>query len=261
MHKKERYKAFIDQFKQHLPEPTTELIYDNPFQLLIAVILSAQCTDKRVNKVTPALFSVLPTPDALAYADVEMVLQLIRSISYPNNKAKYIVATARIIVERFHGRIPSRREDLEALPGVGRKTANVMLATVFQKPVVAVDTHVYRVSKRIGLVSEKAKTPRAVEDELMLYLPKEDARHVNHWLVLHGRYTCVASEPACHRCPITHACLFYAILLVLHDSLHRFPVWAMWPVYSPPWFDAPLHGRSYSQDHQPQDYACCCHDP
>ena len=209
MRKKERYSAFIDHFKEHLPTPTTELFYDTPFQLLIAVILSAQCTDKRVNQVTPALFQLFPTPDALAYADVEMVLHLIRSVSYPNNKAKYIVATARMIVEHFEGHIPSTRASLETLPGVGRKTANVILATIYDQPVVAVDTHVYRVSKRIGLVGTKAKTPLAVEEELMMYLPKAYARHVNHWLVLHGRYTCFAHRPACHRCPITHACLFY----------------------------------------------------
>lgn len=208
MRKQERYKAFVSYFAEHQPEAKTELDYENPYQLLVAVILSAQCTDKRVNMVTPALFQRFPEPESLAAASVDEVFQYIRSISYPNNKAKHLVGMANMLVKDFGGVVPEKVEDLQKLPGVGRKTANVIASVVYQAPAMAVDTHVFRVSNRIGLTNN-AKTPLAVEKELVKHLPKETIHIAHHWLILHGRYICVARRPKCETCPITSFCKYY----------------------------------------------------
>ena len=207
--RKQHCRAFIDYFQQHLPAPTTELVYTTPFELLVAVVLSAQCTDRRVNQVTPALFHAFPTVAALADAAPEVVFEYIRSVSYPNNKAKYLVGMARRVRDRHGGHLPRTRETLMQLPGVGRKTANVLLATLFNEPTIAVDTHVARVSKRLGLVSKRATTPLAIEKELMRHVPREYAHHVNHWLVLFGRYSCKAIKPHCGVCPFQATCPYY----------------------------------------------------
>lgn len=207
MRKKERYQAFVSYFSTHQPEAKTELEYENPYQLLVAVILSAQCTDKRVNMVTPALFERFPEPESLAEASVEEVFSYIRSISYPNNKAKHLVGMAQVLLNEFNGVIPEKVEDLMKMPGVGRKTANVIASVVFQAPAMAVDTHVFRVANRIGLTN--AKTPLAVEKDLVKNLPEETIHIAHHWLILHGRYTCLARKPKCDSCPITHFCRYY----------------------------------------------------
>lgn len=208
MRKQERYKAFVSYFAEHQPEAKTELDYENPYQLLVAVILSAQCTDKRVNMVTPALFQRFPEPESLAAASVDEVFQYIRSISYPNNKAKHLVGMANMLVKDFEGVVPEKIEDLQKLPGVGRKTANVIASVVYQAPAMAVDTHVFRVSNRIGLTNN-AKTPLSVEKELVKHLPKETIHLAHHWLILHGRYICVARRPKCETCPIASFCKYY----------------------------------------------------
>jgi endonuclease-3 len=208
MLKPERYRHFVDYFSKHQPNPVTELHYSSPFQLLIAVILSAQCTDKRINQVTPALFEQFPTPDALAAASAEEVFNYIRSVSYPNNKAKHLVGMAKMLVEVFKGEVPSDINDLQKLPGVGRKTANVIASVVFDLPAIAVDTHVFRVANRIGLTTN-ARTPLAVEKQLTEYLPKETLGIAHHWLILHGRYICVARSPKCDICPISWFCKYY----------------------------------------------------
>lgn len=207
MRKKERYQAFVSYFSTHQPEAKTELEYENPYQLLVAVILSAQCTDKRVNMVTPALFERFPEPESLAEASVEEVFSYIRSISYPNNKAKHLVGMAQVLLNEFNGVIPEKVEDLMKMPGVGRKTANVIASVVYQAPAMAVDTHVFRVANRIGLTN--AKTPLAVEKDLVKNLPEETIHIAHHWLILHGRYTCLARKPKCDSCPITHFCRYY----------------------------------------------------
>ena len=209
MTRKDRYKHFVEYFSKHSPNPVTELHYGNPFQLLIAVILSAQCTDKRINQVTPALFNRFPTPEALAASTAEEVFNYIRSVSYPNNKAKHLVGMAKILVEVFNGEVPSGLEDLQKMPGVGRKTANVIASVVFDAPAIAVDTHVFRVSARIGL-TVNARTPLAVERQLMEYLPKDVLGVAHHWLILHGRYICIARNPKCEICPINWFCRYYA---------------------------------------------------
>lgn len=206
MTKKERYTEFIEYFKVAMPEADTELNFENPFQLLCAVMLSAQCTDKRVNMVTPALFEVYPTPLSLSQATKEDVLEYVSSISYPNNKADHLVKMAKIVVEKFGGEIPSDFDSLISLPGVGRKTANVMLAVVFNQASMPVDTHVFRLSHRIGLVSEKCTTPLAVEKELIKNIPDELMTRAHHWLILHGRYVCKAQKPLCKECGIKHCC-------------------------------------------------------
>lgn len=207
MRKKERYQAFVSYFSTHQPEAKTELEYENPYQLLVAVILSAQCTDKRVNMVTPALFERFPEPESLAEASVEEVFSYIRSISYPNNKAKHLVGMAQVLLNEFNGVIPEKVEDLMKMPGVGRKTANVIASVVYQAPAMAVDTHVFRVANRIGLTN--ARTPLAVEKDLVKNLPEETIHIAHHWLILHGRYTCLARKPKCDTCPITHFCRYY----------------------------------------------------
>lgn len=208
MLKKERYQHFVDYFSKHQPDAVTELHYTNPFQLLVAVILSAQCTDKRINQVTPALFTKFPTPELLAASDVDEVFGYIRSVSYPNNKAKHLVGMAKMLVTDFGSQVPSDVNDLQKLPGVGRKTANVIASVVYDMPAIAVDTHVFRVSNRIGLTT-KATTPLAVEKQLVKYLPQETLAIAHHWLILHGRYTCLARSPKCEVCPLTWFCKYY----------------------------------------------------
>lgn len=208
MLKKDRYKAFVEYFSTHNPDAKTELNYSNPFELLIAVILSAQCTDKRINQVTPALFQRYPTPESLAESSVDEVFSYIRSVSYPNNKAKHLVGMAKKLVSDFNGIVPEKVEDLVKLPGVGRKTANVISSVVYDKPAMAVDTHVFRVSNRLGLTTN-AKTPLAVEKQLVKYLPEETIKIAHHWLILHGRYICLARKPKCEECPITHFCKYF----------------------------------------------------
>ena len=206
---RQRYDAIIAYFEEAMPVAETELHYDNEFQLLVAVMLSAQCTDKRVNMVTPALFEAFPTPQAMASANEEAVLSYVKSVSYPNSKAKHLVQTAQQLVERFNGQVPETLEELTSLPGVGRKTANVVMSVVFGKAAMAVDTHVFRVSHRLGLVSAKAKTPLAVEMELIKHIPDTLIPRAHHWLILHGRYTCTALKPRCMECGLHHACAFY----------------------------------------------------
>ncbi|WP_038032185.1 endonuclease III [Thermonema rossianum] len=209
MKREERYQKVLDYFQKTQPEAQTELHYETPFQLLVAVILSAQCTDERVNKVTPALFERYPSPQDLAQAKVEDVYELIKSISYPNNKAKHLVGMAKMLVEQYGGEVPDTMEALVKLPGVGRKTANVILSVIYDQPAMAVDTHVFRVSKRLGLVDESAKTPLEVEQELVKHIPKELVARAHHWLILHGRYVCLARKPKCDACGLRAYCLYY----------------------------------------------------
>ena len=210
MTKKQRYEAAIAYFEEAMPVAETELRYDNEFQLLVAVMLSAQCTDKRVNMVTPALFEAFPTPEAMAAATEEAVLEYVKSVSYPNSKAKHLVEAARQLVNRFGGQVPETLEELTSLPGVGRKTANVVMSVVFGKAAMAVDTHVFRVSHRLGLVSDKAKTPLAVEQELVKHIPEAIIPKAHHWLILHGRYVCTALKPHCMECGLLKVCALYA---------------------------------------------------
>ena len=209
MTRKERYQFIIQYFSQHVPIAETELMYSNPFELLVAVILSAQCTDKRVNLTTPALFKRFPDAITLSEASVDEVFSLIRSISYPNNKAKHLVGMAQMLTQNFQNIVPSNVEDLMTLPGVGRKTANVIASVVYNLPKMAVDTHVFRVSARIGL-TVGAKNPLQAELQLMKYLPKEIVPIAHHWLILHGRYVCIARSPKCSDCGLTAICAFYS---------------------------------------------------
>ncbi|MFB9294913.1 endonuclease III [Persicitalea jodogahamensis] len=209
MRKKERFQGLIDYFTTYFPEPETELHYRNPYELLISVILSAQCTDKRVNLVTPALFERFPGPEALAASDVEEVFTYIRSVSYPNNKSKHLVGTGRMLVAEFNSEVPGKVDELQRLPGVGRKTANVIASVIFNQPTMAVDTHVFRVSHRIGLAPLTATTPLAVEKHLMAYIPKDLVPKAHHWLILHGRYVCIARSPKCSECALTPLCKYY----------------------------------------------------
>lgn len=209
MQKKERFRHFLDYFTLNFPEPKTELNYSNPYELLVAVILSAQCTDKRINQVTPALFARFPEPESLAAASVEEVFSYIRSVSYPNNKAKHLVGMAKVLMEQFGGEVPASVEELQKMPGVGRKTAHVITSLIFNQPTMAVDTHVFRVSHRLGLVPKTATTPLAVEKALVKYIPEQYVPKAHHWLILHGRYICVARSPKCTECPLTHFCQYY----------------------------------------------------
>ncbi len=209
MLRKDRYKKFVDYFSSNQPEAETELHYENPYQLLVAVILSAQCTDKRINQVTPKLFEHFPSPESLAQSSSEQVFEFIRSVSYPNNKAKHLVGMAKKLVDNFNSVVPSSIEDLQTMPGVGRKTANVIASVIFNAPAMAVDTHVFRVSNRIGL-TRNAKTPLAVEKQLVNFLPKEKIHIAHHWLILHGRYVCLARSPKCTSCQLAPICKFYA---------------------------------------------------
>ena len=205
----QRYSAIIDYFEQAMPVAESELDFENPYQLLVAVILSAQCTDKRVNMTTPALFEAYPTPHDMARASAEDIYSYIRSISYPNNKAKNLAAMARMLVAEFGGEVPSDIEQMMRLPGVGRKTANVVGAVIWQKEVMPVDTHVFRVAARIGLV-RNAKTPRATELQLEQHIPSHLLPKAHHWLILHGRYVCTARRPKCAECGIREWCATYA---------------------------------------------------
>ena len=209
MTKKELYKEFIAYFEKTMPVVETELHYGNPFELLTAVILSAQCTDKRVNLVTPALFEAMPTPQIMAEATPDAIYEYIKSISYPNNKAKHLHGMANMLVSEFDGEVPSDIDKLMKLPGVGRKTANVIQAVIFSKATMAVDTHVFRVSHRIGLVSDKCTTPYSVEKELTKNIPDDIIPKAHHWLILHGRYTCMARKPLCDKCGLKMLCKHY----------------------------------------------------
>lgn len=208
MRKKDLYAAVIKYFETTMPVAETELNYSNPFELLIAVILSAQCTDKRINQVTPALFKAYPTPQKLSEATPEEVLGYIHSVSYPNNKSRHLVGMAKKLTEEFGGEVPDTLDDLTKLPGVGRKTANVIQSVVFNKAAMAVDTHVFRVSNRIGLTNN-SKTPLTTEKELMKHIPEEIIPKAHHWLILHGRYICIARKPKCEKCGLTAICKHY----------------------------------------------------
>lgn len=205
---KERFKRCIEYFSKTMPVAESELDYSNPFELLVAVVLSAQCTDKRVNLTTPALFAAYPTAEAMAEATEEDIYRYIRSISYPNNKAKHLAAMARQLCEEFGGEVPQTVEELQRLPGVGRKTANVVTAVLWQNEVMPVDTHVFRVAARIGL-TRGAKTPLQTELQLEKNFPSHLLPIAHHWLILHGRYTCIARNPKCEKCGISHLCRYF----------------------------------------------------
>ncbi|GAB6012610.1 endonuclease III [Viscerimonas tarda] len=209
MTKKQRYEKVIGWFEQNFAVAETELHYDSPFHLLIAVILSAQCTDKRVNMITPDLFEAFPVPEVMAASSPDEVYQYIKSISYPNNKAKNLVGMAKKLVTDFNSTVPSELELLEQIPGVGRKTANVMLAVAFDKPAMPVDTHVFRVANRIGLTIN-SKTPLETEKELVKYIPAKLLSKAHHWLILHGRYVCMARKPNCEACGLKEWCNYFA---------------------------------------------------
>lgn len=208
MTKKDRYQIILDYFQQHIPEAETELLYDNPFELLVAVILSAQCTDKRVNLTTPGIFEQFPNPEALSQASFDSLFPLIRSISYPNNKTKHLIGMAQMLMNDFDGVVPMTVDELVKLPGVGRKTANVITSVIDQQPNMAVDTHVFRVSARLGL-TRGATTPLAAEKQLIKYIPSDLVHKAHHWLILHGRYTCIARNPKCDSCGLKEVCLFF----------------------------------------------------
>ncbi len=206
MRKKELYGQVLAYFKDTMDDTETELHFSNPFELLVAVVLSAQCTDKRINQVTPRLFHDYPTPEAMALAEPEVIYEYIRSVSYPNNKARHLVGLARMLRDEFGGEVPSTLEELTRLPGVGRKTANVIQAVAFGKAALAVDTHVFRVSHRLGLVPSSCTTPYSVEVALKKFIPESLVASSHYWLLLHGRYTCLARKPKCERCGLTHVC-------------------------------------------------------
>ena len=209
MRTKERYDKALAWFEANMPIAESELNFENEYQLLVAVMLSAQCTDKRVNLVTPALFAAYPTIEALAESTAEKVLQFIRSVSYPNSKAEHLVQMAKRVVEVYGGQIPDTREELQTLAGVGRKTANVVLAVWWNQPTMAVDTHIFRVAERIGLTT-KAKNPLDSEQQLIKYIPEEIIPKAHHWLLLHGRYTCQARSPKCGNCGIQAICRYFS---------------------------------------------------
>ena len=208
MTKKERYRYVIDYFLQHTPDAETELQYDNPFQLLVAVILSAQCTDKRVNLTTPAIFEKFPDAELMSKAGFDDLFPLIKSISYPNNKTRHLIGMAQMLQEKFKGRVPMTVGELVLLPGVGRKTANVITSVIDEQPNMAVDTHVFRVSARIGLTTG-AKTPVSAEKQLIKHIPVDYIHRAHHWLILHGRYVCIARTPKCSICGLKPVCKFY----------------------------------------------------
>lgn len=209
MRKKEQFRRIIDYFEQTMPEVDSELSYENPYQLLVAVILSAQCTDKRVNMVTPRLFASYPTADSLSKACESDVYEYIKSVSYPNSKSKHLVGMAQMLVKEYGGEVPSTLEELVRLPGVGRKTANVVQAVIWKKAAFAVDTHIFRVSHRLGLVDDKATTPYAVERVLTKYFPDELIPRAHHWLLLHGRYVCQSRKPKCKQCGLSEVCKYW----------------------------------------------------
>lgn len=209
MQRKERFEKFINHFTTHQPDAQTELNYSNPYELLVAVILSAQCTDERINKVTPAIFRDFPTVALLATTTFDELQPYIRSVSYPNNKTRHLIGMAKMLVEDFNAEVPSDIKELQRLPGVGRKTANVIASVIYDQPTMAVDTHVFRVSKRLGLVNQNAKTPLGVEKQLLRHIPEKHVARAHHWLILHGRYVCVARRPKCEKCQITHFCRYF----------------------------------------------------
>lgn len=211
---KERYTNIINWFEEHVPVAETELHYTDPFQLLVAVILSAQCTDKRVNLVTPVLFRDFPSAEVMAEATPEVIFNYIKSISYPNNKAKHLAGMARMVRDDFGGEIPESIEDLQKLPGVGRKTANVIASVIFNQPAMAVDTHVFRVAERLGLTTH-SKTPLQTELALVKYIPEHLIPRAHHWLILHGRYICQARKPLCEKCGLQSWCRMY------QQSVHK----------------------------------------
>ena len=208
MRKEERYEGVLGWFEKNVPVAEPEHHYDNPFQLLVAVILSAQCTDKRVNVVTPALFRDFPTVEVMAVSTPEVVYEYIRSVSYPNNKAKHLVGMAKVLMKDFGGEVPSDVDELQKLPGVGRKTANVIASVIYGKPAMAVDTHVFRVAERIGLTTN-SRTPLQTERELVKHIPKEQIPIAHHWLILHGRYVCTARKPRCESCGLKPWCRYF----------------------------------------------------
>jgi len=212
MTRKERYQFVIHYFQEHNPNAETELSYDDPFQLLVSVILSAQCTDKRVNLTTPALFQKYPDAKSLSKAGFDDLFPFIKSISYPNNKTKHLLGMAKMLVDQFHGKVPLTVEELQTLPGVGRKTANVITSVIDRQPNMAVDTHVFRVAARIGL-TYRAKTALATEKQLIALIPTEWIHKAHHWLILHGRYICVARKPKCDICGLKPACKYYQKLV------------------------------------------------
>lgn len=207
---KDRYAYLIRYFQETMPVAESELNYTTPFELLVAVILSAQCTDKRINQITPALFRDYPTPEAMSLATPDIIYEYIRSVSYPNNKARHLVGMAQMLMRDYKGEVPSTGEELEKLPGVGRKTANVIQAVIFQKARMAVDTHVFRVSHRIGLVGKTCTTPLSVEKQLTRHLPEEIIPLAHHWLILHGRYVCQSRTPHCEKCGLTAICKHFS---------------------------------------------------
>ncbi|MDA3929409.1 MAG: endonuclease III [Prolixibacteraceae bacterium] len=211
MLKKERFEKVLAWFQENMPIAETELDYTNPYELLVAVILSAQCTDKRVNVITPFLFDKYPTAALMAEASFDEVFEYIRTCSYPNNKAKHLVGMAKMLTETFNNVVPSDVDELQRMPGVGRKTANVIASVVYDKPTMAVDTHVFRISARVGL-STNAKTPLQTEQQLMKYIPLELVPKAHHWLILHGRYVCKARKPECDKCGLTPYCKYFAAL-------------------------------------------------
>ncbi|MDF2453648.1 MAG: nth [Bacteroidota bacterium] len=215
---KERYEGVINYFKTNVPVAETELNYSNPFELIVAVILSAQCTDKRINQVTPKLFKDYPNAEALAAASSDTIFNYIRSVSYPNNKAKHLVNMANMLLKDFNGVIPSEIDQLVKLPGVGRKTANVVASVIYDKPAMAVDTHVFRVSNRLGLT--KAKTPLQSEQQLIKHIPEQYIATAHHWLILHGRYVCLARTPKCEICPLTEWCQYFKTKVINKDAPH-----------------------------------------
>lgn len=211
MTKKERFDRVINWFKENMPVAETELEYTNPYELLVAVILSAQCTDKRVNQITPPLFQKYPDVYTMAHATADDIFEFIRSCSYPNNKARHLAGMAKMLVDDFGGEVPDDVKELQKLPGVGRKTANVIASVVYQKPALAVDTHVFRVAARLGLTT-KAKTPLETEMQLVKHIPEDLLPIAHHWLILHGRYTCIARKPKCKSCGIKDYCKYYGTL-------------------------------------------------
>lgn len=209
MTQSERYKAIIERFGQNMPSPATELHYNSPYQLLVAVILSAQCTDKRVNMITPALFEAFPDANAMAQASADEIFALIKSCSYPNNKTKSLMGMARRLRDEFGGEVPADIDNLMSLPGVGRKTANVILSVVYDRPAMAVDTHVFRVAERLGLTT-RSRSPLETEKKLTANIPADIIPKAHHWLILHGRYVCKARKPMCDECFLTDVCRAYA---------------------------------------------------
>ena len=209
MSRADRFRYFLDYFTTNFPEPKTELVYGSPYELIVAVVLSAQCTDKRVNLVMPPLLAQFPTAAHLGAATSDEIFPFIRSVSYPNNKAKHLAGLGRMLTEDFGGEVPSQIDELQRLPGVGRKTANVVVSVIYNQPAMAVDTHVFRVSHRIGLVPKMATTPLAVEKALVRYIPEELIAKAHHWLILHGRYICVARSPKCSICPLSASCAYF----------------------------------------------------